>query len=479
MRYLIFILLASACASDPSSESTSVINDDVNPAITVVFKSDSHASYILSRDQTFEERLQQKLYADTLSAERDTIYFPLDEEVQLVYGRVPLQLDRKTLLVQTGDTVHIDIKEGRADIYKLARSKKENALWSESDILPANSLFIEKEALRSLFITEQPAGDVVFLMPNMDRKDEWNARLEDYIKVVDIYYSRLLDSLSQIDGKEEVLYRALLRRTQYLELSSLNDVVRDSLLARRLNSTRYINLDNFGNRYLRNVITIFFHKNFMFNKDVTLTEAYDEGFTPYPDKMRRFFKTQTLQAMILKKHDRDIILTYVDKYEKEFGTVTPLESILTEIEYGTVADHDLILEDQLGREVKWEALRQQWQGKIIYVDFWASWCAPCLRAIPYSKELQKQLQNQDVVFVYLALNDEKSAWAATSEKFQIGGNNYLIKNSRSSKFISQTNLDAIPRYMIYDRNGLLIHQDAPGPDQKEALEILTLYLKNR
>ena len=224
---------------------------------------------------------------------------------------------------------------------------------------------------------------------------------------------------------------------------------------------------------------MFFRKNFIFKKDVTLTEAYDKGFTQYPDEMRRFFKTQTLQAMVLKKHDRDIILTYVDKYEKEFGTVTPLESILEEIEYGTVADHDLILRDGFGKDVKWDALRQQWQGKIIYVDFWASWCAPCLRAIPFSKELQKQLLNQDVVFVYLALNDKEEAWRDMSRKYQITENNYLILNPKSSKFISQTNLDAIPRYMIYDRSGQLIHQDAPGPEQKEALEVLTSYLKNR
>lgn len=66
-----------------------------------------------------------------------------------------------------------------------------------------------------------------------------------------------------------------------------------------------------------------------------------------------------------------------------------------------------------------------------------------------------------------------------SKKHQIEENNYLILNPKSSKFISQTNLNAIPRYMIYDRNGQLIHQDAPGPEQKVALEVLTSYLKNR
>jgi len=64
-----------------------------------------------------------------------------------------------------------------------------------------------------------------------------------------------------------------------------------------------------------------------------------------------------------------------------------------------------------------------------------------------------------------------------SQKQQIEENNYLILNSRSSKFITQTKLEAIPRYMIYDKNGQLSHQDAPGPDQKVVLEVLS-YLQN-
>ena len=64
-----------------------------------------------------------------------------------------------------------------------------------------------------------------------------------------------------------------------------------------------------------------------------------------------------------------------------------------------------------------------------------------------------------------------------SQKHGIVKNNFLILNSRSSEFISKINLETIPRYIIYGKNGELIHQDAPGPDKKEAVEVLTSYLK--
>ena len=477
MRYFSILLFAFSCAPDPSESLLSQQDEMMDLAITVIFAADKDVQYVLYKDQTFKERLQNTFYADTLSAKNDTVYFPLDEPSKLVYGYVPLELDRQTLLIAAGDTIHIAMKDSQTEFYKFHQGKKEDIRWTESNILPDNTLFKEKEALRVVFVREKQAGELVFLEPNTDRRDRWHEHVVAYISTIERYYGELIDSLRVAGGDENAIFMDILKRRQFLELSSLSDVVNDSALTERLYSREYINADYLNNRYLNLAMSIYFRKRYAYSKDIILTEAYDEGFSKYPEEMRRFFKVQALQSMIIKKYNRDVILDYVSRYKDEFGSILPLAPMLTEIEYGTVADHDLILQDRLGKVVKWGDLRKQWEGKIIYVDFWASWCGPCLRAIPFSKELQKQLLNQEVVFVYLALNDKEEAWGDMSKKYQIEENNYLIMNSRSSKFIAQTNLDAIPRYMIYDRNGQLIHQDAPGPDQKEALEIISSYLK--
>lgn len=286
MRYVILLLLISACASDQDIENSVAENDDLKPGITVLFESDSGATYTLSKDQTFEESLQKIPYMDTLTIQRDTVFFPLDDDIQLVYGRTPMKFDQKTLLVKTGDTIHIDVENNKADIYKLSWNKREEVQWSDSMIMPDNALRREMEALRSVFIAVESAGEVSFLIPNTKRKDEWSTRLKEYIKVIDKYYDLLVDSLSLIEGKDNTLYIDILRKKQFFEFHSLNDVVNDP-------------------------------------------------------------------GMIVKKNDRDTILKYVNAYKDEFGTVTPLEAILEEIEYGAVEDHDLILQDYLGTEIKW------------------------------------------------------------------------------------------------------------------------------
>jgi thiol-disulfide isomerase/thioredoxin len=53
-----------------------------------------------------------------------------------------------------------------------------------------------------------------------------------------------------------------------------------------------------------------------------------------------------------------------------------------------------------GFDAKWESLR----GNIVVIEFWATWCSPCISAIPHLNQLAKEFRNQNVVF--LAITDD-------------------------------------------------------------------------
>jgi len=142
-------------------------------------------------------------------------------------------------------------------------------------------------------------------------------------------------------------------------------------------------------------------------------------------------------------------------------------------------NNDIELKDTFSRVAGFNSLIESHQGNVIYVDFWASWCAPCRSAFPEAIKLRREYEGKDVVFLYLALNDREDQWriANMEGNLEINGHSYFIINSRSSKAIQELKIESIPRYIIYDKFGKIAHLRAPGPQGKEIREQLDKLLK--
>jgi len=98
---------------------------------------------------------------------------------------------------------------------------------------------------------------------------------------------------------------------------------------------------------------------------------------------------------------------------------------------------------------------QKNSGKLIYVDFWATDCGPCLAEMPNSKIVEHEFENMDVVFVYICLGSKKMQWEAVIDKFQLGGQHYLLSNKQSSEMREFLKFIVLPFYMLVDKNGVV------------------------
>ena len=106
------------------------------------------------------------------------------------------------------------------------------------------------------------------------------------------------------------------------------------------------------------------------------------------------------------------------------------------------------------------------RGKVVYLDLWATWCAPCVAAMDDSHaRCGKQFAGTDVAFVYINVEDDIGRWESFTRTEDLGPYNWFADGDRTEIIKEQLGMDGLPRYMIIDRDGIIVSSKAAGPDR--------------
>lgn len=123
-----------------------------------------------------------------------------------------------------------------------------------------------------------------------------------------------------------------------------------------------------------------------------------------------------------------------------------------------------------GQEKSFQDILKEFKGKVVYVDFWASWCPPCRGEMPFSKQLHEQFKgNKDVVFLYITFDRTEEAWKNGIEKMEIQGHHWYPSEVQRVDINNKYAVSGIPRYMLVDKKGVVVNDNASRPSSGQEI----------
>lgn len=234
---------------------------------------------------------------------------------------------------------------------------------------------------------------------------------------------------------------------------------------------------------------------FYYNDQPIEIPGYDiKAFGPYGVYLHapQFMQAALLGGAcmtVLKYHSKDMDLPVIKCFFYEHFPQSPYVYILNtkvkdeNIEEKPVQDSIIYIKEQPKTMIELVHL-PECDGKYLFVDLWATWCAPCKTEFQYNRQLNELLsQWNKVSIIYISIDGDKQEqnWKEDIEKWKLVGMHLLASESLITNIQTNIYVDgkiSIPRYILISPNGEILHKDLPRPSEMAKLKATLKQLLN-
>ncbi|WP_316836610.1 TlpA disulfide reductase family protein [Pedobacter nutrimenti] len=331
----------------------------------------------------------------------------------------------------------------------------------ENTILSSWTNLTQDLKVKSLYFIEPPLSTFKDFFPELTKVAAETDAFRKTIKTKNENFNRLMTSLTYFDLDYYALH---FLRTPRKEHPKKEDYV------------PYYNSIVVGNKFKNDDVLSSLFGELLLNEYAD----YAEGRQTNIDERLKLFSTDKQKGIYTLFKMVPQIQSY-PQYEglvKSFGqyfTSPDLKKRVDELGaklYITTAGGkavDFTFSDQNGKMVS----LSDFKGKVVLMDVWATWCAPCKKEIPYLKKLEEELHGKDVVFISISTDEQKDKdkWLKMVDDMKLTGVQ-LYAGGFANKVTDFYKIETIPRFIVIDREGKLVSPNSARPSDPKLKALL-------
>ena len=418
--------------------------EDLEVYINDAIRSDQVFYYNkINSDGTFEVKFQlahpqdimikyQRVFS-IFAAPGDSIYFEfngLTKSRPRLYQTITFGGDHAATNTQLARYWHKYFRQ--RDLKDLRRAQKHMNLEHYDRYM--NKLFEEQQVLRASILDKMESNDTTLLYTHLDIELDLHERYTGYFMRDRKTIDRSSDILTVIESMPTWRKSSMIN-TKFKHLASnmhlLVPVTEEKLV------------DDFFEHYLLT------HKKALTNqpmlKEIVFNEMLSHAFARYVDlsahanDISPFIQNPLIAETLNNK------LNKVIKHNQD-----PQVSNKIMLDHISAIDKDEII----------QKLKDDHKGKVLYIDFWATYCAPCISEMMVSNDMHDRYADDLVTFVYICLDGKERSdkWDNIVNGKGLKGHHLQLTGSQSNNLMKGIGFTGVPFYMILDQEGNLIEK---------------------
>ncbi|MDL2320101.1 TlpA family protein disulfide reductase [Alistipes sp. OttesenSCG-928-B03] len=188
--------------------------------------------------------------------------------------------------------------------------------------------------------------------------------------------------------------------------------------------------------------------------------------------LRTNYLAKETESLIVRRRDlyqADLILECVREMMEDPSGRMFIDDLLTF--YTNIKEAGRIPEGRPGFAFEFEdrngnlVRKEDFSGKYLYIDVWATWCGPCKEQIPYLVGLEKELKGKNIEFISISVDkpSDREKWVAMLDELGLHGHQVITPDGFKNEMCKHYKITGIPHFLLYGPDGTVVMANARRP----------------